>query len=133
MIITTNVIMGFTHLQLGLLIGKNILKQKKYSMAHFIPFEETISDLRVAMNKAVTEELKEHNIGLFTPIELSTLDTPLYFIHPTELDGKSRAKSILLDGVDVVIKTDVGECVDFMDLETDDMVAIYEYIYYELN
>ena len=102
-------------------------------MAHFIPFEETISDLRVAMNKAVTEELKEHNIGLFTPIELSTLDTPLLFIHPTELDGKSRAKSILLDGVDVVIKTDVGECVDFMDLETDDMVAVYEYIYYELN
>jgi hypothetical protein len=41
--------------------------------------------------------------------------------------------SILLDGKDVVIKTDVGECVDFMDLETDDMVAIYEYIYYELN
>jgi hypothetical protein len=102
-------------------------------MAHFIEFEETISDLRVAMNKAVTEELKEHNIGLFTPIELSTLDTPLLFIHPTELDGKSRAMSILLDGVDVVIKTDVGECVDFMDLETDDMVAIYEYIYYELN
>lgn len=102
-------------------------------MAHFIPFEETISDLRVAMNKAVTKELKEHNIGLFTPIELSTLDTPLLFIHPTELDGKSRAKSILLDGVDVVIKTDVGECVDFMDLETDDMVAVYEYIYYELN
>jgi hypothetical protein len=102
-------------------------------MAHFINFEETISDLRVAMNKAVTEELKEHGIGLFTPIELSTLDTPLYFIHPTELDGKSRAKSILLDGVDVVIKTDVGECVDFMDLETDDMVAIYEYIYHELN
>jgi len=133
MIITTNVIMGFTHLQLGLLIGKNILKQKKYSMAHFIEFEETISDLRVAMNKAVTEELKEHNIGLFTPIELSTLDTPLLFIHPTELDGKSRAMSILLDGVDVVIKTDVGECVDFMDLETDDMVAVYEYIYYELN
>ena len=102
-------------------------------MAHFIPFEETISDLRVAMNKAVTKELKEHNRGLFTPIELSTLDTPLLFIHPTELDGKSRAKSILLDGVDVVIKTDVGECVDFMDLETDDMVAVYEYIYYELN
>jgi len=102
-------------------------------MAHFIEFEEIISDLRVAMNKAVTEELKEHNIGLFTPIKLSPLDTPLLFIHPTELDGKSRAMSILLDGVDVVIKTDVGECVDFMDLETDDMVAIYEYIYYELN
>ena len=102
-------------------------------MAHFQNFEEIVSGLRLGINKAVTEELKEHNIGLFTPIELSTLDTPLYFIHPTELDGKSRAKSILLDGNDVVIKTDVGECVDFMDLETDDMVAIYEYIYYELN
>jgi hypothetical protein len=102
-------------------------------MAHFINFEETISDLRLAMNKAVTEELKEHNIGLFTPLELSSLDTPLYFIHPTELDGRSRASSILLDEQDVIIKTDVGECVDFTDLETDDMVAIYEYIYYELN
>jgi len=102
-------------------------------MAHFINFEETISDLRLAMNKAVTEELKEHSIGLFTPLELSALDTPLYFIHPTELDGRSRACSILLDGQDVIIKTDVGECVDYTDLETDDMVAIYEYIYYELN
>jgi hypothetical protein len=102
-------------------------------MAHFINYEETISDLRVAMNKAVTEELKEHNIGLFTPIELSDLDVPVLFIHQTELYGKSRAMSILLDGVDVVIKTDIGECVDFMDLETDDMVAVYEYIYNELN
>ena len=102
-------------------------------MAHFINFEETISDLRVAMNKAVTEELKEHGIGLFTPIELSTLDTPLYFIHPTELDGRSKASSIFMDMAGVVIKTDVGECVDFTDLETDDMLAIYEYVHYELN
>lgn len=103
-------------------------------MAHFINFEETISDLRLAMNKAVTEELKEHSTGVFNhTIVLSELDTPLYFIQPTELDGKSRAKSIYFDGQGVVIKTDVGECVDFMDLETDDMVAIYEYIYYELN
>lgn len=102
-------------------------------MAHFQNFEEIVSGLRLGINKAVTEELKEHNIGLFTPIEISVFDTPVLFIHPTELDGKSRAKSILLDGNDVVIKTDVGECVDFMDLETDDMVAIYEYIYYELN
>lgn len=102
-------------------------------MGHFHNFEEILSGLRLGINKTVTEELKEHNIGLFTPIELSDLDVPLYFIHPTELDGKSRAKSILLDGNDVVIKTDVGECVDFMDLETDDMVAIYEYIYNELN
>jgi hypothetical protein len=102
-------------------------------MAHFINFEETISDLRVAMDKSVLAELKEHNKGLFNPIELSDLDAPLLFIHPTELDGKSRAKSIFKDGESVVIKTDVGECVDFMDLETDDMVAIYEYIYYELN
>ena len=102
-------------------------------MAHFHNFEEVLSGLRLGINKAVTEELKEHNIGLFKPIEVSVFDTPVYFIHPTELDGKSRVRSILLDNDNVVLKTDVGECVDFMDLETDDMVAIYEYIYYELN
>lgn len=100
-------------------------------MGHFHNFEEILSGLRLGINKTVTEELKEHNIDLFKPLVLDGL--PVYFIHPTELDGKSRAKSILLDGNDVVIKTDVGECVDFMDLETDDMVAIYEYIFYELN
>lgn len=100
-------------------------------MGHFHNFEEIVSGLRLGINKAITEELKEHNIGLFTPLELDGL--PVYFIHPTELDGKSRASSILLDDNNVVIKTDVGECVDFMDLETDDMVAIYEYVYYDLN
>jgi len=134
MIIITNVIMGFTHLQLELLIGKNTLKQKKDNMGNYINYEETISDIRLAINKSVTDELKEHSTGVFNhTIVLSDLDVPLYFIQPTELDGKSRAKSIYFDGQGVVIKTDVGECVDFMDLETDDMVAIYEYIYYELN
>ena len=102
-------------------------------MAHFIDYEETVSDLRIAMNKSVTTELKEHDKGLFNPIELSDLDAPLYFIQTTELDGKSKAQSIFLDGDNVVIKTDAGECVDFMDLETDDMVAVYNYIHYELN
>lgn len=102
-------------------------------MGHFHNFEEILSGLRLGLNKAVTEELKEHGVDLFKPLVLDDLDTPLYFVHPTELDGKSRTKSILLDDNNVVLKTDVGECVDFMDLETDDMVAIYEYIYYELN
>ena len=102
-------------------------------MGHFHNFEEILSGLRLGLNKAVTEELKEHNIDLFKPLVLDDLGGAIYFIHPTELDGRSRAKSILLDNNNVVIKTDVGECVDFMDLETDDMVAIYEYIFYELN
>lgn len=102
-------------------------------MAHFHNFEEVLSGLRLGINKAVTEELKEHNIELVKPLDVCVFDTPLYFIHPTELDGKSRVRSVFLDNNNVVLKTDVGECVDFMDLETDDMVAIYEYIYYELN
>ena len=102
-------------------------------MAHFINFEETISDLRVAMDKSVLAELNEHNRGLFNPIVLSDLDVPFYFVNPTEHYSRGRIKSIFKDDLSVVIKTDVGECVDFMDLETDDMVAIYEYIYYELN
>ena len=102
-------------------------------MAHFIDFEEIVVGLRKGLDDALTQELKEHNRGLTNPLDISEAEVPLYFIHPTELDGRSRANSILLDGQDVIIKTDVGECVDFMDLETDDMVAIYEYIYHELN
>lgn len=125
--------MGFTHPLLEFVIGKIILNLKQNNMAHFQDFEEILGELRLSVNLAVTKELKEHNISLFKPLVLDDLDTPLYFIHPTEIDGKSRAKSILLDNNNVVIKTNVGECVDFMDLETDDMVAIYEYVYYELN
>ena len=103
-------------------------------MAHFIDFEEIVSRLRLDLDKALTQELKEHNKGVTNPLDISEVEVPLYFIHPTELDGKSKASSIFVDVNDaVVIKTEVGECVDFMDLETDDMVAIYEYIYYELN
>lgn len=103
-------------------------------MGHFINYEDTIGDIRLAINKSVESELKEHCTGLFNhTIVLSELDAPLYFIQPTEIDGKSRAKSIYYDGQGVVIKTDAGECVDFMDLETDDMVAVYNFVHYELN
>jgi hypothetical protein len=99
-------------------------------MAHFIDFEEILTGLRKGLDEAVLNEMKAYNKTL----DISEAEVPLYFIHPTELDGKSKASSIFVDfGDKVVIKTDVGECVDFMDLETDDMLAIYEYIYYELN
>ena len=102
-------------------------------MAHFINFEEILVGLRKGLDDALTQELKEHNRGLTNPLDISEAEVPLYFIHPTELDGRSKASSIFTDFAGVVIKTDVGECVDFTDLETDDMVAIYEYIYHELN
>jgi hypothetical protein len=99
-------------------------------MAHFINFEEILVGLRKGLDEAVLNEMKAYNKTL----DISEAEVPLYFIHPTELDGKSKASSIFVDfGDKVVIKTEVGECVDFMDLETDDMLAIYEYIYYELN
>jgi hypothetical protein len=102
-------------------------------MAHFINFEEILVGLRKGLDDALTQELKEHNRGLTNPLDISEAEVSLYFIHPTELDGRSKASSIFMDFAGVVIKTDVGECVDFTDLETDDMVAIYEYIYHELN
>ena len=102
-------------------------------MAHFINFEEILVGLRKGLDDALTQELKEHNKGLTNPLDISEADVPLYFIHPTELDGRSKASSIFTDFAGVVIKTDVGECVDFTDLETDDMLAIYEYVHYELN
>ncbi len=102
-------------------------------MAHFINFEEILVGLRKGLDDALTQELKEHNRGLTNPLDISEADVPLYFIHPTELDGRSKASSIFTDFAGVVIKTEVGECIDFTDLETDDMIAIYEYVYYELN
>jgi hypothetical protein len=102
-------------------------------MAHFINFEEILVGLRKGLDDALTQELKEHNRGLTNPLDISEADVPLYFIHPTELDGRSKASSIFTDFAGVVIKTEVGECIDFTDLETDDMLAIYEYVYYELN
>jgi hypothetical protein len=102
-------------------------------MAHFINFEEILVGLRKGLDDALTQELKEHNKGLTNPLDISEADVPLYFIHPTELDGRSKASSIFTDFAGVVIKTEVGECIDFTDLETDDMLAIYEYVYYELN
>ena len=102
-------------------------------MGHFIDFEEIVVGLRKGLDDALTKELKEHNRGLTNPLDISEAEVPLYFIHPTELDGRSKASSIFMDMAGVVIKTDVGECVDFTDLETDDMLAIYEYVYYELN
>jgi len=102
-------------------------------MAHFINFEEILVGLRKGLDDALTQELKEHNRGLTNPLDISEAEVPLYFIHPTELDGRSKASSIFTDFAGVVIKTEVGECIDFTDLETDDMLAIYEYVHYELN
>jgi hypothetical protein len=102
-------------------------------MAHFINFEEILVGLRKGLDDALIQELKEHNRGLTNPLDISEAEVPLYFIHPTELDGRSKASSIFTDFAGVVIKTDVGECVDFTDLETDDMLAIYEYVHHELN
>ena len=102
-------------------------------MGHFMDFEKILVGLRKGLDDALIQELKEHNRGLTNPFVIDDEDTPIYFIHPTELDGRSKASSIFMDFAGVVIKTDVGECVDFTDLETDDMVAIYEYVYHELN
>jgi len=102
-------------------------------MGHFMDFEKILVGLRKGLDDALIQELKEHNRGLTNPLVIDDEDTPIYFIHPTELDGRSKASSIFMDFAGVVIKTDVGECVDFTDLETDDMLAIYEYVYYELN
>jgi len=102
-------------------------------MGHFMDFEKILVGLRKGLDDALIQELKEHNRGLTNPLVIDDEDTPIYFIHPTELDGRSKASSIFTDFAGVVIKTDVGECVDFTDLETDDMLAIYEYVHYELN
>ena len=48
-------------------------------------------------------------------------------------EGTMNVETIGYDNGGVFVKTETGEVWDYMDLDTDDMVAIYEHVWYQIN
>ena len=89
---------------------------------HFLDFQEEVGKIRLNINKEVE--------GLMESAEtLDCRDTGVAITHDCENQNVSTIfKDILGNGV--TVKTESGTCVDFIELSTDDMVAIYEHIHY---
>lgn len=48
-------------------------------------------------------------------------------------EGTMNVETIGYDNGGVFVKTETGEVWDYMDLDTDDMVEIYEHVWYQIN
>jgi hypothetical protein len=97
-------------------------------MSNFIDFNEQLTNLRVDLMRA-TEALMKTYQPPFT--SLSAVGEGLAI---STAEGTLDVETIYSDflGQAVQLKTSTGEIWDFSDLETDDMVAIYENIYYQM-
>jgi hypothetical protein len=100
-------------------------------MSNFIDFNEQLTRLRVDLMRA-TEALMKTYQPPFT--SLSTVGEGLAI---STAEGTLDVETIYYDFLshiegNVLLKTSTGEIWDYSDLETDDMVAIYENIYYQM-
>ena len=97
-------------------------------MSNFIDFNEQLTRLRVDLMRA-TEVLMKTYQPPFT--SLSTVGEGLAI---STAEGTLDVETIYYDflGQAVQLKTSTGEIWDYSDLDTDDMVAIYENIYYQM-
>jgi uncharacterized protein YprB with RNaseH-like and TPR domain len=97
-------------------------------MSNFIDFNEQLTNLRVDLMRA-TEALMKTYQPPFT--SLSTVGEGLAI---STAEGTLDVETIYYDflGQAVQLKTSTGEIWDYSDLDTDDMVAIYENIYYQM-
>jgi hypothetical protein len=97
-------------------------------MSNFIDFNEQLTRLRVDLMRA-TEALMKTDQPPFT--SLSTADEGLAI---STAEGTLDVESIYYNFLEksVQLKTSTGEIWEYSDLETDDMVAIYENIYYQI-
>lgn len=95
-------------------------------MTNFIDFNEHLGKLRVDLIKA-TEALMKREQPPFAQIDVSEEGLAI-----TSAEGTQDIQTIFYDKMcpGVCLKTTSGEVWDYADLETDDMVAIYEHIYY---
>jgi hypothetical protein len=96
-------------------------------MANFINFEERVGKIRIEATQQTEELFKENgNIQV-----IATGDEGLAI---STVDGTQDVASIGYDHEGgVYVKTESGEVHDLMDLETDDIVAIYEHVWYQLK
>jgi len=96
-------------------------------MSNFIDFNEQLTRLRVDLMRA-TEALMKTDQPPFT--SLSAVGEGLSI---STAEGTLDVETIYYDFLgQVILKTSTGEIWDYSDLETDDMVAIYENIYYQI-
>ncbi len=93
-------------------------------MSNFIDFNERVSNLRIDLMRA-TEALMKSEQPPFAQYDV--LDEGIAI---STADGTLDVQTIFYDQSSVCVKTTTGEIWEYSDLETDDMVAIYESIYY---
>ena len=95
---------------------------------NFIDFNEQLTRLRVDLMRA-TEVLMKTDQPPFT--SLSAVGEGLAI---STSDGTQDVETIYYDlfSQAVQLKTSAGEIWNYSDLETDDMVGIYENIYYQI-
>ena len=97
-------------------------------MSNFIDFNEQLTNLRVDLMRATEALMKTDQppyTSLFVVGEGLAISTA---------EGTLDVETIYYDflGQAVQLKTSTGEIWDYSDLDTDDMVAIYENIYYQM-
>lgn len=97
-------------------------------MSNFIDFNEQLTRLRVDLMRA-TEALMKTDQPPFT--SLSAVGEGLAI---STAEGTEDVETIYYDlfSQAVQLKTSAGEIWNYSDLETDDMVAIYDNIYYQI-
>jgi hypothetical protein len=97
-------------------------------MSNFIDFNERLSKLRVDLMRA-TEALMKSDQPPFAEFDVEGEGLAI-----STAEGTQDIKTIFYENLSkvVCIKTTSGEVWDYSDLETDDMVAIYEHVYYQV-
>jgi hypothetical protein len=97
-------------------------------MNNFIDFNERLSKLRVDLMRA-TEALMKSDQPPFAEFDVSDEGLAISTAEGT-LDIQTIAYDFMSKSV--MLKTESGEVWDYADLETDDMVAVYENVYYQV-
>lgn len=96
-------------------------------MSNFINFEEQVGKIRVNLANSTEALFKELN-------HIEVLNCGDEGLAITTSEGTQDVASIGYDiEGGVYVKTESGEVHDYMDLDTDDMVAIYENVWYQLK
>lgn len=97
-------------------------------MSNFIDFNEKIVNMRVDLMRA-TEALLKTDQPPFTQLDVKDEGLAI-----STTEGTLDVQTIFYDQFtsNVYLKTTTGEIWEYSDLDTDDMVAIYENIYYQM-
>lgn len=96
-------------------------------MSNFIDFEKQVGNIRLRLAHEIESLFKELN-------RVEVLNCADEWLGITTSEGTQNVASIGYDiEGGVYVKTESGEVHDYMDLDTDDMVAIYENVWYQLK